>query len=100
MNPRPPFAGGCAFSEETSDDFLHSHRVGASRGAALRDAADSDKAKRITRAEYESGDPRARARVGNKTFDDLDVNRDAVLTADDFRLRLERTGSHSDLFRR
>ena len=40
MSPRPPFAGGCAFFRETSDDLL-------------------------------------------------DVNRDAVLTADDFRLILK-----------
>jgi hypothetical protein len=55
----------------------------------LRKFFDTDKDGRITRAEYESGDPRARARVGNKTFDDLDVNQDAVLTADDFRLILK-----------
>ncbi len=55
----------------------------------LRKFFDSDKDGRITRTEYESGDPRARARVGNKAFDDLDVNRDAALTADDFRLILK-----------
>ena len=55
----------------------------------LRKFFDTDKDGHITRTEYESGDPRARARVGNKTFDDLDVNQDAVLTADDFRLILK-----------
>ena len=55
----------------------------------LRKFFDTDKDGRITRAEYESGDPRARARVGDKTFDDLDVNRDTALTADDFRLILK-----------
>ncbi len=55
----------------------------------LRKFFDTDKDGRITRTEYESGDPRARARVGGKTFDDLDVNQDAVLTADDFRLILK-----------
>jgi pimeloyl-ACP methyl ester carboxylesterase len=55
----------------------------------MRKFFDTDNDGRITRAEYESGDPRARARVGNKTFDDLDVNQDAVLTADDFRLILK-----------
>ena len=55
----------------------------------LRKFFDADKDGRIIRTEYESGDPRARARVGNKTFDDLDVNQDGVLTADDFRLILK-----------
>jgi hypothetical protein len=55
----------------------------------LRKFFDTNKDGHITRGEYESGDPRARARVGNKAFDDLDVNRDAVLTADDFRLILK-----------
>ena len=55
----------------------------------LRKFFDTDKDGCITRTEYESGDPRARARVGNKTFEDLDVNQDAVLTADDFRLILK-----------
>lgn len=54
----------------------------------LRKFFDSDKDGRITRTEHESGGPRARARVGNKAFDDLDVNRDEALTADDFRLIL------------
>jgi hypothetical protein len=55
----------------------------------MRKFFDTDKDGRITRAEYESGDPRARARVSKKTFDDLDVNQDSVLTADDFRMILK-----------
>lgn len=40
----------------------------------------------IQRSEYEEADPRAIARVGGQSFDELDVNRDSVLTAEDFKI--------------
>ena len=46
---------------------------------------DTNKDKIIQRAEFEAADPRARARVGGKSFTELDVNADSVLTADDFQ---------------
>lgn len=43
----------------------------------------------IQKGEYVNGDPRARARVGNMRFTQLDINNDTVLTADDYRLMLK-----------
>ena len=50
---------------------------------------DTNKDKIIQPAEFEAADPRARARVGGKTFAELDVNADSVLSADDFQQILE-----------
>jgi len=75
-------------ADDAYTTFLWQHSGEASM-INLRKFFDADKDGRIIRAEYESGDPRARARVGNKTFDDLDRNRDTVLTTDDFRLALQ-----------
>lgn len=49
---------------------------------------DTNKDKVIQPAEFEAADPRARARVGGKSFTELDVNADSVLTADDFQQML------------
>jgi hypothetical protein len=43
----------------------------------------------IQRTEYANADPRAIARVGGKKFEELDMNRDSVLTTEDFRLMLQ-----------
>ncbi|MBD3401383.1 hypothetical protein GF420_00690 [candidate division GN15 bacterium] len=45
----------------------------------------------IQKQEYENGDPRALRRVGGASFANLDVNRDSVLTADDFGMQLQPT---------
>lgn len=48
----------------------------------------------IQRTEYEGADPRARTRVGGKSFAELDVNADSVLTEEDFRLILAPQQQH------
>ncbi len=43
----------------------------------------------VQKDEYENGDPRALARVGNMNFGDLDLNHDSVLTSDDYAIMLK-----------
>ncbi len=43
----------------------------------------------IQRAEYVQADARAVARLGGRSFDELDRNADSVLTAEDFRITLQ-----------
>jgi pimeloyl-ACP methyl ester carboxylesterase len=50
---------------------------------------DTNKDNIIQESEYASGDPRAIARVGGQKFAELDVNRDSVITTEDFRLIME-----------
>jgi hypothetical protein len=52
---------------------------------------DANKDGIIQKVEYEEADPRAIARIGGKKFEDLDMNKDTILTSEDFRITLEAT---------
>jgi pimeloyl-ACP methyl ester carboxylesterase len=49
---------------------------------------DANKDGLIQKVEYEEADPRAIARVGGKKFEELDMNKDTILTSEDFRVML------------
>ncbi len=61
---------------------------GASSMITFRKFFDTNNDGIIQRIEYDSADARAIARVGGKTFGDLDMNGDSVLTTEDFRIIL------------
>jgi pimeloyl-ACP methyl ester carboxylesterase len=58
---------------------------GESSMVNFRKFFDGNKDGVIQREEYEKADPRAVARVGGRTFAELDVNNDAILSREDFR---------------
>jgi len=62
---------------------------GASSMINFRKFFDANKDDIIQKSEYENADPRAIARVGGKKFEELDMQEDSVLTAEDFRIILE-----------
>lgn len=55
----------------------------------IRKFFDTNKDHIIQKSEYENADPRAIVRAGGKKFEELDVNCDSVLTAEDFRIILK-----------
>lgn len=75
-------------SEDVYSLILWQHS-GAASMINYRKFFDSNGDGIIERSEYDGGDPRARARVGGHAFEQLDMNRDSVLTADDFRILLK-----------
>jgi pimeloyl-ACP methyl ester carboxylesterase len=58
---------------------------GASSMINYRKFFDANKDGIIQKAEYIDADPRAIARVGGKKFEELDMNKDTILTSEDFR---------------
>ncbi|HHS13517.1 MAG TPA: alpha/beta hydrolase [bacterium] len=75
-------------SEDVYSLILWQHS-GASSMINYRKFFDSNGDGIIERSEYDGGDPRARARVGGYAFEQLDMNRDSVLSTDDFRILMK-----------
>lgn len=62
---------------------------GASSMITFQKFFDGNKDSIIQRSEYRDADAKARVRVGDKSFEELDMNNDTVLTMEDFRLTLQ-----------
>ena len=75
-------------SDDVYTTILWQHS-GAASMINYRKFFDTNKDSIIQKSEYENGDPRAIRRVGSKKFDELDMDQDSVLTAEDFRLLLQ-----------
>ena len=74
-------------SDDVYSTILWQHS-GESSMINLRKFFDNNKDGIIQRVEYDNGDPRAIARMGGATFEQLDMNQDSVLTAEDFSIML------------
>jgi pimeloyl-ACP methyl ester carboxylesterase len=75
-------------SDDVYTTILWQHS-GASSMINYRKFFDTNNDGVIQQSEYANADPRAIARVGGRKFEELDMDRDSVLTTEDFRLMLQ-----------
>jgi pimeloyl-ACP methyl ester carboxylesterase len=81
------------FLSGTPSEDLYTTMIWQNSGESVmitfRKFFDTNKDNKIQESEYTNGDPRAVARVGGQKFAELDVDRDSVLTTEDFRLIMQ-----------